>query len=117
MARFVAATVSGDLQTLMDVIAPDIVLITDGGGERSAALRPIIGAEKVLRFLAGVHQMGTKVDVIAVNGGPGLRLELDGAVEAVVTFTFQGPLVIGAYVVRNPHKLADLDGHERLLAR
>jgi RNA polymerase sigma-70 factor (ECF subfamily) len=117
MERFLAATASGDLQSLMDVISPDIVLITDGGGEKRAALRPILGAEKVLRFLAGVYELSTKVDVVWVNGGPALRLELDGQLEAVATFTFEGELVTGAYIVRNPHKLAGLDAQERVLTR
>jgi RNA polymerase sigma-70 factor (ECF subfamily) len=105
LERFLAAAAGGDLQSLMDVIAPDIVLITDGGGEKRAALRPIVGAEKVLRFLAGVHDLATSVEVVSVNGGPALRLELDGELEAIATFTFDGDLVTGAYIVRNPHKL------------
>ena len=52
--RFMAAVATGDLQSLMDVLAPDVVLITDGGGVKQAALRPIHGAEKVLRWMAGV---------------------------------------------------------------
>jgi RNA polymerase sigma-70 factor (ECF subfamily) len=117
LERFLAATANGDLQSLMDVLAPDIVLITDGGGEKRAALRPIVGAEKVLRFLAGVYDLATKVDVVSVNGGPALRLELDGELEAIATFLFEGELVTGAYIVRNPHKLAGLDAQERLLTR
>jgi RNA polymerase sigma-70 factor (ECF subfamily) len=116
MERFLAATASGDLQSLMDVISPDIVLITDGGGEKRAALRPILGADKVLRFLAGVYELSTKVEVVSVNGGPALRIELDGELEAVATFTFEDELVTGAYIVRNPHKLAGLDA-QRLLTR
>jgi RNA polymerase sigma-70 factor (ECF subfamily) len=115
--RFVLAVESGDLQSLMDVLAPDIVLITDGGGEKRAALRPIVGAEKVLRFLAGVYQASTRAEIVSVNGGPALRLELDGELEAVATFTFEDDLVTGAYIVRNPHKLAGLDAQEWVLTR
>ena len=110
-------TASGDLQALMDVLSPDVVLITDGGGQKQAALRPILGAEKVLRFLAGVYQASTQGGLVSVNGGPALRLELDGELEAVATFTLEGGLVTGAYIVRNPHKLAHLDGNERVLTR
>ena len=117
MERFLAATASGDLQSLLDVISPDIVLITDGGGEKQAALRPILGADKVLRFLAGVYDLASSVELISVNGGPALRLELDGELEAVATFTFEGELVTGAYIVRNPHKLAGLDAQEWMLTR
>ena len=117
LARFLDAVNGGDIQALMDAMAPDIVLITDGGGFKQAALRPILGAEKVLRFLAGVYQASTRAEIVSVNGSPGLRLELDGELEAVATFTFEGDLVTGAYIVRNPHKLVNLDGNERLLTR
>ena len=117
VARFLDAVNGGDLQTLMDAMSPDIVLITDGGGFKQAALRPILGAEKVLRFLAGVYQASTRAEIVSVNGSPGLRLELDGELEAVATFTFEGELVTGAYIVRNPHKLAALAGQARVLAR
>ena len=85
-------------------------------GRSRAALRPIIGADKVLRFLAGVHDLSSKVEVVSVNGGPALRLELDGELEAIATFTFEGDLVTGAYIVRNPHKLTGLDA-PRVLTR
>lgn len=114
--RFLAAAATGDFQQLMDVIAPDIVLITDGGGFKQAALRPIRGAEKVLRFLVGIHQLSTGVELVSVNGGPALRIELDGELEALATFAFEGEVVTGAYIVRNPHKLQGL-GAERVLTR
>ena len=56
--RFMAAVSTGDLQSLMDVLAPDVVLITDGGGVKQAALRPIHGADKVLRWMDGVLRPG-----------------------------------------------------------
>ena len=58
--RFMAAVATGDLQSLMDVLAPDVVLITDGGGVKQAALQPIHGVEKVLRFLIGGHARGRR---------------------------------------------------------
>ena len=74
-ARFVAAATTGDLQSLMDVLAPDVVLMTDGGGVKKAALRPIVGRDKVLRFLAAVADgAADDVDVISMNGGLALRL-------------------------------------------
>ena len=50
---FISAATTGDIQSLMDVLAPDVVLLTDGGGFKKAALRPIHGRDKVVRFLAG----------------------------------------------------------------
>src|SRR5690606_19265847 len=53
--RFFEAAAGGDIQSLMDVLAPDVVLLTDGGGKVRAALRPIFGSDKVVRFLEGVR--------------------------------------------------------------
>src|SRR4030095_1474848 len=53
LESFQRALESGDLQGLLDVLAPEVVLVSDGGGLKQAALRPIIGAEKVVRFIVG----------------------------------------------------------------
>lgn len=107
--RFVAASAGGDLQSLVDLLAPDMVLITDGGGVTRAALQPIRGADKVLRFLVGVHNPATTPQAILVGGAPALRVDLDGEVDAVATFTIEEGLVTHAYIVRNPHKLHGVD--------
>ena len=109
IARFLGATASGDLQSLMDVLAPDVVLLTDGGGVKKAALRPILGRDKVVRFLDAVAPEGVTADVVLVNGGPALRLLVDGEVDAVGTMLVEDGLVTGLYIVRNPAKLARLD--------
>jgi RNA polymerase sigma-70 factor (ECF subfamily) len=105
--RFLAAASTGDLQSLMDVLAPDVVLITDGGGLKQAALNPIHGAEKVLRFLVGITAKtgpGGAVEM-RVNGETGLGLLLDGELEAVATMRIEAGQVTGLYIVRNPEKL------------
>lgn len=106
--RFMAAIANGDLQSLVDVLAPDVVLLTDGGGIKQAALRPIEGVDKVLRFLVGVYNATSTTRVVLVNGAPALRLELEGEIEALATFTIESGLVTHAYIVRNPHKLGAL---------
>ena len=110
IARFLGATATGDLQGLMDVLAPDVVLLTDGGGFKKAALRPILGREKVIRFLDAVTPEGVSADVVVVNGGPALRILVDGVVDAVGSMLVEGGLVTGIYIVRNPAKLTRLDG-------
>jgi len=108
--RFLAAASTGDIQGLLDVLAPEVVLLTDGGGLKKAALRPIQGREKVVRFLAAVAGEGSeRVDVVLLNGAPALRLWLGGAVEAVVTLVVADGLVSALYLVRNPEKLGSLD--------
>lgn len=110
MGTFLSAVATGDIQSLMDVLAPDVVLVTDGGGFKKAALRPILGRDKVLRFLAGVSEgIDAVADVVVVNGAPALRLVIDGELDTVASMVVEDGQVSGLYVVRNPAKLARLD--------
>jgi len=108
LERFLAAGATGDLQSLMDVLAPDVVLITDGGGHKKAALRPIHGRDKALRFLVAVSQGPMTGEVLTVNGGPALALRLDGELDTVATFRIEDGVVTALYLVRNPEKLRRL---------
>jgi RNA polymerase sigma-70 factor (ECF subfamily) len=110
--RFVWAVEHGDIQALMDVLAPDVVLMTDGGGVKQAALRPILGRDKALRFLEGAATKGGPIDAVhrtIVNGRPGLAFVIDGAVDTLLTVLIEDGLVAGMYAVRNPAKLTRLD--------
>ena len=110
IARFLGAAATGDLQALMDVLAPDVVLLTDGGGVKKAALRPIHGRDKVTRFLEAVMPEGFVADMVVANGSPALRIAVDGEVDSVASLLVEAGRVTGLYVVRNPAKLARLDG-------
>jgi RNA polymerase sigma-70 factor (ECF subfamily) len=103
--RFLAAAATGDLQGLMDVLAPDVVLITDGGGFKKAALNPIRGVEKVLRFLAAVTPEDGRAELTVVNGHEGLSLYVGDELDAIATMRVDDGKVTGLYIVRNPHKL------------
>ncbi|MCB0907906.1 MAG: RNA polymerase sigma-70 factor [Nocardioidaceae bacterium] len=108
---FLAAVSTGELQPLMDVLAPDVVLLSDGGGVVSAARRPVVGRDNVARFLDGVARKGAadaEVDLAWVNGLPAIRAHRDGQVVTVVTLAVEAGLVTGVYVVVNPDKLARL---------
>jgi RNA polymerase sigma-70 factor (ECF subfamily) len=110
--RFAWAVEHGDIQALMDVLAPDVVLMTDGGGVKQAALRPILGRDKALRFLEGAATKGGPIDAVhrtMVNGRPGLAFVIDGAVDTLLTVLIEDGLVAGMYAVRNPAKLTRLD--------
>ena len=109
LEQFVRAAATGDIQSLMDVLAPDVVLVTDGGGVKKAALRPILGRDKVVRFLDGVSEGPAEADVVVVNGAPALRILLDGVLDTVVSMVVEEGRVTGLYAVRNPAKLARLD--------
>ncbi|MET0524113.1 MAG: RNA polymerase sigma-70 factor [Nocardioides sp.] len=108
-ARFLEATVTGNVQTLLDVLSPDVVLITDGGGAKQAALRPILGVDKVSRWLAAVRPEAMDADLVVVNGATAIRVVLDGELDSVGTLLVQDGLVTGIYWVRNPAKLARMD--------
>jgi RNA polymerase sigma-70 factor (ECF subfamily) len=110
METFLSAVATGDIQSLMDVLAPDVVLVTDGGGIKKAALRPILGRDKVLRFLGAVSEgIEAVADVVVVNGAPALRIVVDGELDTVASMVVEDGQVSGLYVMRNPAKLARLD--------
>ncbi|GGS55348.1 RNA polymerase sigma-70 factor [Streptomyces cinerochromogenes] len=109
-----------DLQGLLDVLAPDIVVLNDGGGIKHAALRPVIGAEKVLRFLAG--GLGKTDAVLAadptmVNGSPGLLFRLDGEVDGIMAACVHNGRITSLYYVRNPQKLTRVASETPLTLR
>jgi RNA polymerase sigma-70 factor (ECF subfamily) len=118
--RFRDAVAGGDLVALMDVLAPDVVLFTDGGGLRKAALRPIHGADKVLRWMLGVlgsNPATLTFDVAPINGQPAMRIFGDGVLDVVATIRADGGLVTALYLVRNPDKLARAQGPGARLTR
>ncbi|MEU4344207.1 RNA polymerase sigma-70 factor [Nocardia sp. NPDC023852] len=100
---------TGDLQNLLDILAPDVVLLGDGGGIKQAVPRPVMGADKVARLLAvGLDRVRAEVSVesVQVNGSPALLLRLNGEVDSVVAVRIDDGLVTGLYAVRNPEKLS-----------
>jgi RNA polymerase sigma-70 factor (TIGR02957 family) len=114
--RFLAALTSGDVQQLMDVLAPDVVVVADGGGLVTAARHPVEGADKVSRFLSQFRRLapGAVVDTVWLNGSLGVRIVLDGALDTVVSFVVRDGAITRMYAVRNPHKLAGLGEPARL---
>ncbi|MFD0209088.1 RNA polymerase sigma-70 factor [Streptomyces hirsutus] len=108
---FRRAVETGDLQNLLDILAPDVVLLGDGGGVKQAVLRPIVGADKVARLLAaglGRIPTGSSFLFAQVNGRPALLLRVDGALDTVLTVRVDHGLVTGLYAVRNPEKLSHM---------
>src|ERR687892_902655 len=108
--RFLVALRTGQLQELMEIMAPDVVLIADGGGLVAAALAPIHGAEPVANLLAGVKDaVAVEATTIWLNGAPAGRIEFDGELSGTVSLVVENGRVTRIYVVRNPRKLARLD--------
>lgn len=110
VARFLAAIRGGDLQQLLDVLAPDVVAVADGGGVVSAARHPVRGAEKVAAFLAGLARLVGSFEAVPIwlNGAPAARIDLGGRLDTVVSLVIEDGRVTRIYAVRNPHKLARL---------
>jgi len=110
-AAFRRAADAGDIAALSRLLAEDAVLYSDGGGKRAAALNPIYGAEKILRFLAGVTRKNPALAEIearpaAINGLAGFVLrEPDGAI-ATLAIEHRNGRIVAIYITRNPDKLA-----------
>ncbi len=103
--RFMAAVSSGELRALLEVLAPDVVLIADGGGLVTAARKPIIGIERVAAFLSRVVELPDLVATsLWLNGMPGARFDIDDASTAVSLGVEDG-LITRIYAIRNPQKL------------
>ncbi|MFF9051941.1 RNA polymerase sigma-70 factor [Streptomyces erythrochromogenes] len=111
---FRSALESGDPRDLLAVLAPDVVLVADGGGIKQAALRPIAGAEKVTRFMVGGIGKNDRKDLpmtlapTVVNGSPALAVHLGGELDGIMTVRVEDSRITGLYYVRNPEKLARL---------
>ncbi|MFC4000832.1 RNA polymerase sigma-70 factor [Prauserella oleivorans] len=111
---------TGDLQSLLDILAPDVVLVSDGGGVKQAALRPITGAERVVRMFAGglAKVEGTLTgEPTVVNGNPALLIRLNGEIDGVLAIRVEGGRITGLYYVRNPEKLSRLESETPLTLR
>lgn len=105
VSRFQRAVAEGDLQQLLDVISPDVVLVSDGGGKVSAARRPIEGRDKVLRFLSAVMPADVRMETQWVNGELGLVFREAGVITSVATAVVENGVVTTMHIVRNPDKL------------
>jgi RNA polymerase sigma-70 factor (ECF subfamily) len=109
---FLAATRSGDLNALAQLLADDVRVMTDGGGKVAAALNVIEGADRAARFLVGAARKGWREDftlrLATINGLPGVIVGgLEGPVQTAA-FEIEGDVIRGLYVVSNPEKLRHL---------
>ncbi|MFF4349479.1 RNA polymerase sigma-70 factor [Streptomyces sp. NPDC001530] len=103
--RFLAALRTGQVRELLDVLAPDVVLVADGGGLAAAARAPVYGAELVAALLARPDRM---VSAVWLNGAPAGRIEVDGQL-AAVSLVVENGRVTRIHAVANPRKLTRLD--------
>ncbi|MDX3057210.1 RNA polymerase sigma-70 factor [Streptomyces sp. NE06-03E] len=112
--RFFTAATGGDMNSLLELLSPDVTLWTDGGGKVRQALRPVVGASTVAAWFAaigtvtyqGVEPADMKAELVEINGGPGLVFSGAGRVIATVTFDFdEEGRIATIHNVANPDKL------------
>ena len=105
--RFLTALQTGDLQGLMDALAPNAVLIADGGGLVATVRQPVVGAKKIANLLRGFAQFAPTaiIEPISLNGAPGARILINGNLDTVIGFAFEDGTISQLFAVRNPDKL------------
>jgi RNA polymerase sigma-70 factor, ECF subfamily len=112
MSAFVAATRSGDLQALTQLLASDVRVVTDGGGKVAAALNVLEGADRAARFLIGATRKGWRDEftlrLAAINGLPGIIIDGSAGPVQTAAFEIDGSVIRALYVVRNQDKLRHL---------
>ncbi|MGW2831843.1 RNA polymerase sigma-70 factor [Streptomyces sp. NPDC001286] len=106
--RFVAALHTGRIQDLLEIMAPDVVLIADGGGITAAAPAPLHGAELVATMLAGTDRAASEITAVWLNGSPAIRIA-SGSGGAAVSLVVESGRITRIYATSNPQKLSRLD--------
>ncbi len=109
--RFLAAARSGNVQELLAVLTEDATLYTDGGGRIAATGRPIVSADHVSRFFAGIRRKAkapAEVRLARINGQDGALILQNGRLDRTMVFELRGDRVAAIYMVRNPDKLQHL---------
>jgi len=115
VSRFVLAAATNNPAEIANLLAPDVVLYSDGGGKAAAALNPIYGADKVLRFTIGVMKKfgpvdGFQIEETEINGAPGFLLRTADGLHSALTVELDGGLIRAVYLLRNPDKLRRVSG-------
>jgi RNA polymerase sigma-70 factor (ECF subfamily) len=108
LEAFQRAIETGDLQRLLDILAPDVVFLGDGGGVVPAALAPVAGADTVAHILGRVAAAAS-LQPAQVNGYPALIIRLNGEIDTVIAVRINDGLITGLYAVRNPEKLSHME--------
>jgi RNA polymerase sigma-70 factor (TIGR02957 family) len=113
LAAFQRAIETGDLQSLLDILAPDVVFLGDGGGVVQTALAPVAGADSVANVLGRIDATAS-LQPAQVNGYPALIIRLSGEIDTVIAVRIDAGLITGLYAVRNPEKLSRMQSETAL---
>ncbi|WP_345451825.1 RNA polymerase sigma-70 factor [Arthrobacter gyeryongensis] len=114
--RFLAAVTTGDVQGLMDVLAPDVVLIADGGGVAQAVRVPVYGAKKVTNLLRSFPEaaLNPRIALLWLNGGLGIRIDDEAGGPSLISLVVEDGRIARIFAMRNPDKLGHLEEETRL---
>jgi RNA polymerase sigma-70 factor (ECF subfamily) len=116
---FAGAVMSGDIGLVRSMLAPDVVLTSDGGARRHAARRPVVGADRVARFVVNVSRKVASAsltfDPVWVNGRPGAVVAVHGRPFMVNAVDIVDGRIVRSYWMLNPDKLASLGRSTQLL--
>ncbi|WP_043673163.1 RNA polymerase sigma factor SigJ [Streptomyces xylophagus] len=112
VSAFRGACETGDLDTLVALLDPDVESRSDGGGKVRAALRPVVGRDKVARLFLGLMRREPEVELVEddVNGMPGVAVRMGGTTLAVLAMEVRGGLITELWLVVNPDKLGAWNG-------
>ena len=109
LQAFGEAVASGNVARLAELLRADAVALTDGGGRKTAARNPIVGAEKIARFFIGLAAKNAghdiRIEPAMINGAFGALLYLDGELDHTMSMAIDGDKIAAIYIVRNPDKL------------
>lgn len=108
LTSFLGAAATGDLARLEALLTEDVTLYSDGGGKAAAATNPVVGPDRVARFMAGISAKApdeTTTDFVVLNGLPGAVVRVAGEVAVTVSLDVREGRVCRVYMVRNPEKL------------
>jgi RNA polymerase sigma-70 factor (ECF subfamily) len=112
MHQFLKASAEGDLQGLITMLAEDVALWSDGGGKATAALRPIVGADRVVRFMLGALRKlvpaGRVLQSTEINGQGGIITYVNRRPISVLVLDIAAGRIRTIYIVTNPEKLTGL---------
>ena len=111
--QFAEAVKDRDMKGIVNLLADEAIMYSDGGGKVAAARKPVLGPEKIAKFLIGIQKGAVqdfRIEFRDVNGEPGMIFRVEGQVNNVWSFHIEDDKIRSIYVVLNPDKLEHIRG-------
>jgi RNA polymerase sigma-70 factor (ECF subfamily) len=117
LSSYIQAVETGEMNTLMSLLAEDVTLWADAGGKlKQAALRPIIGRDAVARFSVGTQRFlpeDHQVEMTEINGQPAVLIRVEGLIFSVLMIEVEAARIRAIHVMANPDKLIHVQPAEQ----